>query len=170
MYTEDGYFIRQCLSGETGAFSFLIEKYKAAIYSLAYSKVGNLHDAQDIAQEVFIKAYRRLSTLKRTDKFRPWIYAITSNICTGFLRRQSNRPDSEYAEDIDEDILEQPSVSAHQNELNHQLLREALSELPEIYRQVISLYYLGGMKGREIAVFLGLSPKTVETRLILICV
>ena len=165
MHTEDGYFIQKCLLGEPGAFSFLIEKYKTAVYSLAYSKLGNFHDAQDIAQEAFVKAYRKLSTLKRTDKFRPWIYAITSNLCIDFLRSQSSRPDSEYAEDIDEDILEQPAISAYQKELNYDALREALGELPEIYRQVISLYYLGDMKSKEIAQFLGTSVTNINARL-----
>ena len=165
MHTEDGYFIQKCLLGEPGAFSFLIEKYKTAVYSLAYSKLGNFHDAQDIAQEAFVKAYRKLSTLKRTDKFRPWIYAITSNLCIDFLRSQSSRPDSEYAEDIDEDILEQPAISAYQKELNYEALREALGELPEIYRQVISLYYLGDMKSKEIAQFLGTSVTNINARL-----
>jgi len=165
VHTEDGYFIQKCLLGEPGAFSFLIEKYKTAVYSLAYSKLGNFHDAQDIAQEAFVKAYRKLSTLKRTDKFRPWIYAITSNMCIDFLRSQSSRPDSEYAEDIDEDILEQPAISAYQKELNYEALREALGELPEIYRQVISLYYLGDMKSKEIAQFLGTSVTNINARL-----
>lgn len=86
MRTEDGYLIHKCLSGESEAFGFLVAKYKEAVYALAYSKLRNFHDAEDIAQEVFIKAYRKLHTLKRSDSFSAWLYAITSNLCKDWIR------------------------------------------------------------------------------------
>jgi len=77
--TEDGYIIHKCLNGEKEAFGFLVDKYKESIYAFAYSKLRNLHDAEDITQEVFIKAFRKLHTLKRWDSFLAWLYSITSN-------------------------------------------------------------------------------------------
>ena len=165
MYTEDGHFIQKCLDGEPAAFGFLVDKYRSCVYSLAYAKLGNFHDAEDIAQEVFIKAYQKLHALKRSDKFRPWLYAITSNLCTDFLRSRSSRPESAYLEDVDEAILEEPSMEAYQNQLRRKVIHAALKELPEIYRQVLTLYYLGGMNNREIAEFLGTSKNTIESRL-----
>ncbi len=69
MRTEDGYIIQQCLDGDAAAFGFLVEKYMKPVYALAYSRIENFHDAQDITQEVFIKAYQRLRTLRRWDNF-----------------------------------------------------------------------------------------------------
>jgi DNA-directed RNA polymerase specialized sigma24 family protein len=63
--TEDGHIISKCLEGDKVAYGLLVDKYKESIYALAYSKLGNFHDAEDIAQEVFLKAYQKLHTLKR---------------------------------------------------------------------------------------------------------
>ena len=64
MRTEDGYIIDKCLKGDPAAFGLLVDKYKASIYGLAYSKLRNFHDAEDVAQEVFIKAYENLRFLR----------------------------------------------------------------------------------------------------------
>jgi len=77
MRTEDGYIIHKCLNGEQAAFGLLVDKYKASVYALAHSKLRNFHDAEDITQEVFIKAYQKLHTLKRWDNFLAWLYSIT---------------------------------------------------------------------------------------------
>jgi DNA-directed RNA polymerase specialized sigma24 family protein len=67
MRSSDGYIINKCLNGEPEAFGLLVDKYRMSVYALAYTKLKNFHDAEDIAQEVFIKAYRNLHTLKRYD-------------------------------------------------------------------------------------------------------
>ena len=96
MRTEDRHIIHKCLSGDTAAFGLLVDKYRASVYALAYSKLGNFHDAEDVTQEVFLKAYQKLRTLKQWDRFLAWLYAITSNLCKDFSRSRSNRPDTEY--------------------------------------------------------------------------
>ena len=58
MRTEDGYIIDKCLNGESAAFGLLVDKYRESIYALAYFKLRNFHDAEDITQEVFLKAYQ----------------------------------------------------------------------------------------------------------------
>ena len=78
MRTEDGYVIQKCLDGEQAAFGLLVDKYKESVYALAYSKLGNFHDAEDVAQEVFIKAYEKLSTLKLE-------FSVTRQITRGLV-------------------------------------------------------------------------------------
>ncbi len=80
MRTEDGYIIQQCLDGNAAAFGFLVDKYKRSVYALAYSEIRNFHDAQDITQEAFIKAYEKLGSLRRWDNFMGWLYRITANL------------------------------------------------------------------------------------------
>ena len=75
MRTEDGYILNKCLNGDSAAFGLLIDKYKEGIYALAYSKLHNFHDAEDVTQEVFIKAYQKLNSLKRWENFLAWLYA-----------------------------------------------------------------------------------------------
>ena len=165
MRTGDGYIINQCLNGTPAAFGMLVEKYKSGIYALAYTKLRNFQDAEDITQEAFLIAYQKLSSLRRWDNFFAWLYSITSNLCKKFLQSQSKRPDREYVEDQDEEILDEPSMNAYHEEQVYESLREAVDALPEIYREVVTLYYLGGMKSREIAAFLGTSKDTIDKRL-----
>ena len=165
MRTEDGYLIHKCLNGEKEAFGFLVDKYKASVHAFAYSQLWNFHDAEDIAQEVFLQAFRKLHTLRRWDSFLAWLYVITSNLCKKFIRQQSKQPDREFVEDIEPAILERPSVNSYQEEQAFESLYEALASLPEMYRQVLTLYYLGGMSSEGVARFLGTSPSNVRQRL-----
>ncbi len=165
MRTEDGHIIQKCLDGDTAAFGLLVDKYKGSVYALAYAKLGNFHDAQDITQEVFLKAFRKLRTLKRWDRFLSWLYAITSNLCKDFLRSKASRPDGEYVADQEVERLDHISIDSHHEDQIHQTLREGLSELPEIHRQVLSLHYLGGLSCKEISQFLGVSPHAIAMRL-----
>jgi len=149
--TEDGYIIRKCLDGEKEAFGFLVDKYKSSVYAFAYSKLGNFHDAEDISQEAFIKAFRKLHTLKRWDNFLAWLYSITSNLCKNFLRSKSNRPDGEFITEQDSLSFDYHSVNSYQEK--------------QMYQRVLTLYYLGGMNSEEIAQFLGASPSAIRQQL-----
>jgi RNA polymerase sigma factor (sigma-70 family) len=165
MRTEDGYIIHKCLNGDTAAFGLLVDKYKASIYALAYSKLNNFHDAEDVTQETFIKAYQKLRTLRWWDSFLAWLYAIASNLCKQWIRSQSKRPDGEFAADQRPEVLNRPSMNSYRDEMIRESLRDALDSLPESYRQVLTLYYLGGMNSREIARLLGTSPNNIAQRL-----
>ena len=165
MYTEDGHIIGKCLNGEPAAFGLLVDKYKSSVYALAYTKLRNFHDAEDITQEVFIKAYQKLSTLKQRDNFLAWLFSITVNSCKNFLTSRSRRPDRDYIEDQHTAILDTPSIDAYRSEAAAESIRDAINQLPEIYRQTLTLYYLGGLSSKEIARFLGTSVNTVNQRL-----
>ena len=165
MRTKDGYIVQQCLNGEPEAFGVLVDRYKSSMYALAYSKVGNLQDAEDIAQEAFLKAYRNLRKLKQWDNFYAWLYSITSNLCKDWLKAESRRPDTEYVKNVGREFLDGQSLQTYQEKQVQELLHEALASLPDMYRQVLTLYYLGGMQSKEIAHFLGTCPNTIDKRL-----
>ena len=163
--TEDGYIVHKCLNGEKEAFGLLVDKYKEGVYALAYSKLSDFQDAQDVVQEVFIKAYRKLNTLRRWDSFMAWLYAITSNMCKDWIRRQSKRPDCAFVEDQEPAVIDRASLDSYSEELALRSIRDVLDSLPKTYHQVLALFYLGGMSVKEIAGFLGTPPRTVERRL-----
>ena len=165
MRTADGYIVDKCLNGDSAAFGMLVAKYKEAVYALAYSKLRNFHDAEDVTQEVFPKAYEKLRTLRRYDNFHAWIYAITSNLCKMWIRARSRRPDREFIEDKAPKALEVSSAGPDHETPMLESLREALDSLPEMHRQVLTLHYLSGMTGGEIAEFLGMSPSAIWQRL-----
>lgn len=164
MRTEDGEIIQQCLDGKSTAFGFLVDKYKKSVYALAYSEIRNFHDAQDVTQEVFLKAYRNLHTLRRWDNFMGWLCRITVNICRDWVRSESKRPDNEYLEDQEPAVLENPSMESYRQDIMSEAIHDALESLPEIYRQVMTLRYFGGMTVREMSNFLGVSTTTIERR------
>jgi RNA polymerase sigma factor (sigma-70 family) len=162
--TEDRYIIQKCLDGETEAFGFLVDRYRESVYALAYSKLHNRHDAEDITQKVFIKAYQKLRTLKQWDNMHAWLYSITANMCKDWIKIQSRRPDRSFIEDQDPKTIESITTDS-QDDPMIETLNEALESLPEIYRQVLTLYYLGDKDNKEIANFLGISPESVRQRL-----
>jgi len=165
MRTEDGYIINKCLNGEKEAFGFLVDKYRESIYAFAYTRLRNSHDAEDITQEVFLKAFKNLRTLRQWDNFLAWLYAITSNLCKNFLRSQSNRPDREFIAEQDAGLFDYLSMNFYQEQQAYEALYEVLDSMPEIYREVLTLYYLGRMSTEEIARFLGASPAAIRQRL-----
>lgn len=91
MRTEDGKIVSKCLNGEPEAFGFLVDRYKESVYAFAYSKLRNFHDAEDVTQEVFLKAYQKLRTLRRWDSFHAWIYSIASNLCKNWIREPTGK-------------------------------------------------------------------------------
>jgi RNA polymerase sigma factor (sigma-70 family) len=165
MQTEDGQIIHECLNGNPAEFGLLVDKYKEGIYALAYSRLGNFHDAQDITQETFIKAYTKLRTLKYWDSFAMWLGAIANNLCRQLIRSRSRRPDRDFAEDNPPEIIDTISIKSYQDNSVYQSLNDALESLPETYRQVLVLHYFSGMKSMEIARMLGVSLRTVTERL-----
>jgi len=165
MRTEDGYLIQQCLDGDHTAFGFLVDKYKKSVYASAFSRIRNFHDAQDITQEVFIKAYRNLRTLKRWDSFAGWIYRITANMCKDWSKSKSRRPDYEFVEDQEADLLDHVSMDLYNQDAVYSTIQDALESLPEIYREVLTLRYFGGMNIKEISGYLCASTSTIDRRL-----
>ena len=163
MRTEDGYLIHKCLNGDTEAFGFLVDKYRASVYASAYAMLLNFHDAEDASQEVFIKAYKNLRSLRRWDSFASWLYRITANTCKERVRAASRRP--EY-EPMEERVSDRRALDSHRDGRVFESLHEALDDLPEMHRQVLTLHYFGGMTSSEIARFIGMAPATIRRRLI----
>jgi RNA polymerase sigma factor (sigma-70 family) len=146
-------------------FGFLVDKYKRSVYALAYSKVNNFHDAQDITQEVFIKVFRNLHTLKSWDNFMGWLSRITLNTCRDWIRSIARRPDSEFVEDQKQNSLSYSYMNSYHEDNLFESIKEALDSLPEVYSQVLTLQYFGGMSVNEIAGFLCVSPSTIDRRI-----
>jgi len=171
MRTDDGHIIRECLNGDSASFGLLVDKYKAGIFALALSILHDFHDAEDITQEVFIKAYKCLKTLKRWDSFVIWLRSTTINLCKDKLREQSRHRDVPINEQTPK-VIENASLDSYRDEQSSSWRNEALdsmnkalSSLPEQYQQVLTLHYLGGMSGEEISKFLSVSHATVRQRL-----
>lgn len=166
MRLDDEILVSRCLSGDQAAFTFLVNKYKEMICAYAYHKVGNHQEAEDIAQEVFIKAYRKLGQLKSPHKFQSWLYTIVSNECKMWFRKHSKECEkSIHLEDVSADEFTELAMRTHSDEEVKLTVKNAMKTLPADNQLVLSLYYMSDLSVREIASFMGISSNTVKGKL-----
>ena len=167
MMSEDERLVQRCLSGEKETFGLLVDKYKHAVYGLAYRMTHNFHDAQDIGQEVFIDAYKNLRSLKYPHRFRSWIYTITVNRCRMWLRKR--RPEALAIASLEKSeskaVLRNQALQQNRDRKRLDRLLDAIDELPEANRLVTTLYYINGLTCKEIGEFTGTSINTVMSKL-----
>ena len=168
---DDALLINRILSGDDHAFNTLVQKYQKGIHALAWRKIGDFHHAEEITQDIFLKAYKNLSTLKNPNQFAGWLYVIANRLCINW--RQRNKAAMQSLEDTstreidrssyDRYLSEQRETEATENRYDR--VKKLLTNLPESERTVITLYYLGEMTTKEIGRFLGVSVNTITSRL-----
>lgn len=174
---EDWCWIREFRAGAGSSFRNLFDKYKAAVFNLAFRFVRNRAAAEDIAQEVFLKIYEKKVSPDSGASFSTWLYRVTVNASLDLLRKNKNRPlslDEETAESGEgkNTRLEKlsapgafsPAVEVETQELQKTVL-DAVYALPDKLRDPILLYQFQEMSYKEIASILGISGKAVERRL-----
>jgi RNA polymerase sigma-70 factor, ECF subfamily len=153
--------------GETRRFEELVQRHQDAVYSMAlrYARTGG--DAEDIAQEAFLRAFRSLDSFRREAKFSTWLFRITYNLCVDWGRRNARRRATERMLDETEEIVDRRAdvESVALAAIEGEQIRAEADRLAERYRVVIMMYYYDGQSYEEIGRILGIPPKTVETRL-----
>ena len=168
---DDVQLIRRVLSGDDTAFNTLVEKYEKSAHALAWRKVGDFHDAEEITQDAFLRVYKKLATLKNPHQFAGWLYVIVNRLCLDWMRKQ--KPAMRSLEEMSvkeiDDVTYARYVAEHREseatERRHEIVKKLLEKLPESERTVVTLYYLGEMTMKEISKFLGVSVKTISSRL-----
>ncbi|GEM_PF-1058792 len=161
--------IQRTLNGETDAFGELVRRYQDAVYATALHRIGNFTDAQDVAQETFIEAYKNLHKLRDPARFPGWLHTITLRQCSRWMRR---RHETIPIEDLDEpQMLEVskgkvplPDESLERKELQ-EIVLGAIASLPPKVGKVVTMYYIDGLSYEEIASFLSIPKTTVKGRL-----
>jgi len=165
MALTDEQLIEETLTGNTDAFGELVKQHQGVVVGLAFHLAGNMQDAQDIGQEVFIKAYQHLSKVKQPAKFSSWLRKITENTCKTWLRlNQKKRETLPLAEARVIVSGEQPDDVLLAKELS-ETVRNAISELSESNRLAVTLFYMDGFSYKEVSEFLGISVGAVKGRL-----
>ena len=163
MAHSDAELIKRTLDGDETAFGFLVDKYKGAVHALAYRKIGNFQTAEEITQDTFLKAHQKLSTLKDWRHFPGWLYTIASRFCLMWHRKQ--RLPTQPLNTVEMRHVDALASAKYADEQTRQAVRDALEELPESQRTVLTLHYLGGMTCEEIGRFIGTSRGAVLDRL-----
>ena len=174
---DDVQLIRKILSGDDAAFGILVEKYQKSVHALVWRKIGDYHYAEDIMQDAFLQAYKKLSTLKNPNQFAGWLYVIANRLCIDWMRKQkwmrAQNLVMQSLADTSAEEIEKSSYTYHVSEQSrtertehcHALVKKLLEKLPESERTVVMLYYLDEMTTKEIGKFLGVSVNTIVSRL-----
>lgn len=171
---EDEALVARAQRGDTGAFDILIERYQQRLYATVYHMTSNHEDANDVVQDVFIKAYRSLNSFKGQSSFYTWIYRIAVNRTINFVKRRKNKGHFSL-NDVDNDIESDPDfvelmshvtprTEAGRNELQEKL-NEALQKLSEEHRTVVVLHDVQGLTHADIAKIMRCPETTVRSRL-----
>lgn len=167
--------VRQAQSGDASAFDGLVRRFSSPMYNLACRMVGNQADADDLAQEIFVKLYRSLRQFRWESRFSTWLYALAANMCRSGLRRRWRISSREVMSLDRDDPTEtgQPEprdpgdlpIDAIMRRETREQVESAIAELPDDFRMVIVLRDLQGLEYEEIAQALKCSMGTVKSRL-----
>ncbi|MCP3742619.1 RNA polymerase sigma factor SigW [Rossellomorea sp. BNER] len=165
--------IKQVIKGDQSAFAEIVEIYKDKVFQICFRMLGNRHEAEDISQEAFIRAYVNIETFNQNRKFSTWLYRIATNLCIDRIRKK--KPDyyldaevsgtegltmySQVAADV-----QLPEDKVEEMELQESIQFE-ISKLPDKYRSVIVLKYIEELSLQEISEILDLPLGTVKTRI-----
>jgi len=164
---SDAELVELVLAGEQDAFAVLVERYKDAVQNLAYRMLSNATEAEDVTQEVFVRAYTQLATYKSAHKFSTWLLSIASHLAIDQLRRRrflalplEDVPFLEWITDVGTGPEQAALEWEQQDEIQAYLRR-----LPSKYRAVIVLRYWYDLSYEEIAMALNLTPALIKARL-----
>jgi len=170
----EGDLVRRARRGDLTAYDDLVKRYQERIYATIYHMTGNHEDANDLAQESFIKAYSALKSFKGGSSFYTWLYRIAVNKTINFLKQRRNKHhlslnDMDFNAEHDPDLValisdKTPTRAVNLSELQEKL-NEALLKLSEPHRMVVVLHDVQGVSHEEIADIVGCNIGTVRSRL-----
>ena len=164
--TTDAELVAACLAGQREAFDVIVERHRRHVYQLCYRFVGNHEDASDLAQDVFVRAYRGLRTFKSQSSLGTWLYRIGVNVCLNRVSVKAPRPES-----LDALIAASDQRVASQDESAAEALlrderagqvRAAIAKLPRKQRATLVLRAYHDLPHEEIAKILGSSVGAVK--------
>jgi RNA polymerase sigma-70 factor (ECF subfamily) len=171
MKQTDNQLVKQVLEGNIDSFGDLVRKYQGVVYGLAYHIVKNFADAEDLAQEVFVRAYFELPRLRDPSRFAGWLRRIAYNTCIMWIRREHTADVSLNATEENSEASfmlvpdrSDPSVVAERNELCD-AVQKAIDSLSEKNRLAVTLFYMDGLSYKQISEFLEVPVTTIESRL-----
>jgi RNA polymerase sigma-70 factor, ECF subfamily len=160
---QDVELVCRSQAGDTEAFGELVTKYRTKIFTMVYGMVRNEHDAWDLAQEGFVRAWQSIHRFEGRSSFYTWLYSITVNLTIYSLRRKGRREEVELNDAIPTS-LPGPGVNYQRTEIREQV-NAALAKLSPEHRAVVVLKELEDLQYHEIAEVLNLSTGTVMSRL-----
>ncbi len=164
----DTEIINKVLKGEQSAFALLVERHQNYVFTLVLRFTENREDAEEIAQDVFVKAYRSLADFRGDSKFSTWLFTITRTTCLSFLRKKkldTRSLDNERTGIQLENRESGYSANVVEQKSKHAMLNQAIAMLSTDDAQVLNLFYKGDQTLEEIGKIMRLEPNTVKVKL-----
>lgn len=164
---DDNHYIGQVILGETAAFAPLVNRYKDLVFTIAMNITRNREDAEEVAQDVFLKAFQKLAGFRKESSFPTWLYRIAYNEAITKVRKNRIKMldlEEEILEIIPEEEVEEDIAGLDEQE-QKQVIAKILDKLPEIDRVLVTLFYLNNQPITEISEVTGLGESNVKVRL-----
>ncbi|MEN8185847.1 MAG: sigma-70 family RNA polymerase sigma factor [Bacteroidota bacterium] len=165
--TTDKIYIDKVLQGDTNAFTYLIDKYKNMVYTIAIKIVRNTEDAEEVAQDSFVKAFQKLGSFRGESKFSTWLYTIVYRNAVSKIRKKKI-----VTTDIDSFIIENhtidydlPQIEAIKNGEQKKYVTKAINNLAETDALLITLFYLNESSIEEIEEITGLTKNNIKVKI-----
>ncbi len=163
-YREDNFYIKKVLNGNLASYAILVEKHKSLAYTLALRISKNNEDAEEIAQDAFLKAYNSLNSFKQESKFSTWLYKIIHNTAISRFRKKQiesySMEDSKVVESFHEDYGDGLNIM-HLKE-RKKIISQAISRLKENEGVVMTLFYLSEKNTKEIEEITGFTISNIK--------
>ena len=166
-HRDDNHYIEKVIAGDTAAFAILVDRHKDLVYTISLKILQNREDAEEVAQDAFVKAFQKLSGFRRDSKFSTWLYRITYNEAisrTRLKKIQEVEIREEISESIPDDEVEDGVMGLGQQE-QQKAVAMILKRLPESDQLLINLFYLQGIQVSEVSGITGMSESNVKVRL-----
>jgi RNA polymerase sigma factor (sigma-70 family) len=166
-YKGDIYYIEQILAGNNNSFSYIVDRHKDKAYNLAFRICGNREEAEELAQDSFLKAYRSLKSFQMKSSFATWLYRIVYNTSISHVRIKKKGVLSleDFPADAIDFIGSNTTEEEADNEYRSSLVNFALQKINEEERGLVSLYYYEELSTEEISDITGISKSNIKVKL-----
>lgn len=162
---QDMALVERCRQGDLDAFGELYQAHSGKLYSLTWRMVGNQSDAEDLLQEVFLSAHRKLDSFRGESALGTWLYRLAMNLCLDHLRSRAARTDQVTGSIDDEPWIPDAGSRSLADRAVHRLdLERALAQLPEGCRAAFLLHDVEGLEHREVGEVLGIAEGTSKSQ------
>jgi len=167
MQRTDHYYIRKTLKGDTNAFSELITRYRDLVFTVIFRVVKSREEAEEVAQDTFLKAFESLSSYRGESKFSTWLYSIAYRKALDQVRKNNRIKSVELVEDITEKQLQkiENALDLIEQQQRRETINKCIAALADQDAAIVTFYYFEELSVREIATITGLTEDNIKVKL-----
>lgn len=164
---DEQIIINQIIAGDTRAFAILVERYKDLVYTLAIRMLQNREEAEEVAQDTFIKIYKSLNSFKGNSKISTWIYKVTYNTCLDRIKKNKRQMNVVAIDEFTEHQVKtiENALDALEKKEYQQAIQECLQKLSSEDSFLLTLYYFEDLSLEEISKIVNIEANTVKVKL-----